>query len=268
MAATITTDQFLKVLKKSDLVEEKRLQAFLTTAPSNGEEQAAPRDLAQRLIRQGLLTQFQVSQLLAGKWKGFFLAGGKYKLMDRLGSGGMGHVFLCEHRRMKRLVALKVLPTDKLKDDASAVERFEREARAAAALDHPNIVRAHDIDSDGKFHFLVMEYVDGASLQEIIKKHGPLDISRACHCIADAARGLQHAHEAGWVHRDIKPGNLLLDRSGTLKILDMGLARLFSDDTDNLTKRYEKDAVLGTADYLAPEQATHSSDVDVRADIY
>ncbi|HEX4589279.1 MAG TPA: serine/threonine-protein kinase [Gemmataceae bacterium] len=270
MAATITTDQFLKVLKKSDLVEEKRLQAFLATPPSNGEEQAAPRDLAQRLFRQGLLTQFQVNQLLAGKWKGFFLAGGKYKLMDKLGAGGMGHVFLCEHRRMKRLVALKVLPTDKLKDDASAVERFEREARAAAALDHPNIVRAHDIDTDPdkNLHFLVMEFVDGSSLQEIIKKHGPLDHVRACHYIADAARGLQHAHEAGWVHRDIKPGNLLLDRSGALKILDMGLARLFADDSDNLTKRYEKNAVLGTADYLAPEQATNSSDVDIRADIY
>jgi serine/threonine protein kinase len=266
MAATLTTEQFLDALRKSKLVDEKRLDAFQQSASGSMPDNS--RDLAQQLVRQGLLTPWQINQLLAGKWKGFLLAGEKYKLMDRLGAGGMGQVFLCEHRRMKRLVALKVLPTDKIKDDQSALERFDREARAAAALDHPNIVRAHDIDSDGKFHFLVMEFVDGTSLQEMIKKHGPLDIIRACHYIADAARGLQHAHEAGWVHRDIKPGNLLLDRTGTLKILDMGLARLFTDDTDNLTKRYEKDAVLGTADYLAPEQATHSSDVDVRADIY
>jgi serine/threonine protein kinase len=266
MAATLTTEQFLDGLRKSKLVDGKRLDAFVESASASMPDN--PRELAQQLVRQGLLTPWQVNQLLAGKWKGFLLAGEKYKLMDRLGAGGMGQVFLCEHRRMKRLVALKILPVDKLKDDDSARDRFDREARAAAALDHPNIVRAYDSDADGKFHFLVMEFVDGASLQEIVKKHGPLDINRACHYIADAARGLQHAHESGWVHRDIKPGNLLIDRSGTIKILDMGLARLFSDDTDNLTKRYEKDAVLGTADYLAPEQATHSSDVDVRADIY
>ncbi len=266
MAATLTTDQFLDVLRKSKLVDEQRLQAFL--APSSSAKPTNPRDLGQQLIRHALLTPWQATQLLAGKWKGFFLAHEKYKLMDRLGAGGMGQVFLCEHVRMKRLVALKVLPIDKLKDDRSALERFDREARAAAALDHPNIARAHDIDTDGKLHFLVMEFVDGSSLQEVVKKHGPLDAIRAAHYIRDAAEGLQHAHDAGWVHRDIKPGNLLLGRDGMVKILDMGLARLFIDDSDNLTKRYEKNAVLGTADYLAPEQATNSSEVDIRADIY
>src|SRR5262249_23837346 len=167
----------------------------------------------------------------------------------------------------KRLVALKVLPTDKLAEPSS-LERFVREARAAAALDHPNIVRAHDIDADGDLHFLVMEYVDGSSLQEIVKKFGPMDPVRTAHYIAQAAEGLQHAHEAGWIHRDVKPGNLLLDRSGTIKILDMGLARFFHDEAGGLTKKYEKNAVLGTADYLAPEQAVNSSDVDIRADIY
>ncbi len=265
MAATLSTDQFLDVLRKSNLADAKRLDAFLQasspTLPTNS------RDLAQQLVRAGLLTPWQVTQLLGGKWKGFLLAQGKYKLLDRLGAGGMGQVFLCEHVRMKRLVALKILPTEKL-DDPTALERFEREARASAALNHPNIVRAHDIDTDRKLHFLVMEYVDGASLQDVVKRHGPLDVVRACHYISQAAEGLQHAHEAGWVHRDVKPGNLLLDRAGMVKILDMGLARLFTDDSDNLTKKYEKNAVLGTADYLAPEQATSSSDVDIRADIY
>jgi serine/threonine protein kinase len=266
MAATLNTDQFLDVLRRSRLVDDKRLQAFMEA--SSPSLPTTSRDMGQQLIRRGLLTPWQASQLLAGKWKGYFLAHDKYKLMERLGAGGMGQVFLCEHIRMKRLVALKVLPIDRLKDDQSALERFDREARAAAALDHPNIARAHDIDTDGRHHFLVMEFVDGASLQDVIKKHGPLEIVRACHYIRDAAEGLQHAHGAGWVHRDIKPGNLLLGRDGTVKILDMGLARLFSDDSDDLTKKYEKNAVLGTADYLAPEQATHSSDVDIRADIY
>jgi serine/threonine protein kinase len=266
MAAALSSNQFLDLVRKSRLVDEKRLESFLESF--SPKLPAHSGDLARHLVQGGLLTPFQVGQLLHGRWRGFLLAQGKYKLLDRLGAGGMGQVFLCEHVRMRRLVALKVLPTDKLDEDRTALERFDREARAAAALDHPNIVRAHDIDTDGRLHFLVMEYVDGFSLQEFVRKHGPLDVVRACHYIADAARGLQHAHEAGWVHRDVKPGNLLLGRDGTVKLLDMGLARLFADSSDNLTSRHEKKAVLGTADYVAPEQATNSSDVDVRADVY
>src|SRR5438552_2078930 len=149
--------------------------------------------------------------------------------MERLGSGGMGSVFLCEHKLMRRRVAVKVLPTAKA-EDPSSLERFYREARAVAALDHPNIVRAYDIDQDDNLHFLVMEYVDGASLQEIGKKAGPIDVLRACQYMYQSAKGLQHAHEkAGLVHRDIKPGNILVDRTGVVKILDMGLARFFHD---------------------------------------
>ena len=154
------------------------------------------------------------------------------------------------------------------------IERFYREARAAAALDHPNIVRAYDIDREegepgqNTLHYLVMEFVDGASLQDIISRSGPLSPERAAHYIKQAAQGLQHAHEAGLVHRDIKPGNLLLDRTGTVKVLDLGLARFFEPGKDNVTERYdEKNAVLGTADYLAPEQARGDA-VDIRADIY
>jgi serine/threonine protein kinase len=179
----------------------------------------------------------------------------------------MGSVFLCEHKLMRRRVAVKVLPTAKA-EDPSSLERFYREARAVAALDHPNIVRAYDIDQDDNLHFLVMEYVDGSSLQEICKKVGPLDVLRACQYMYQAANGLQHAHEtAGLVHRDIKPGNILVDRNGVVKILDMGLARFFHDDEDILTKKYDEN-VLGTADYLAPEQAIDSHGVDIRADVY
>jgi serine/threonine protein kinase len=180
----------------------------------------------------------------------------------------MGSVYLCEHKLMRRRVAVKVLPTAKAEDPAS-LERFYREARAVAALDHPNIVRAYDIDQDEKLHFLVMEYVDGASLQEIVKKTGrPLDVARAAHYMRQAALGLQHAHEtAGLVHRDIKPGNILVDRTGGVKILDMGLARFFHDEEDILTRKYDEN-ILGTADYLAPEQALDSHTVDIRADIY
>ena len=212
------------------------------------------------------MTTFQAEHLLAGKWRGFVIAG-KYRLLLRVGAGGMGSVYLCEHILMKRRVALKVLPAGQAEDKA-ALDRFHREARAVAALDHPNIVRAHDIDREDKLHFLVMEYVDGTSLQDVIKRFGPMNVLRAAHYVAQAAYGLQHAHEAGIVHRDIKPGNLLIDRTGTVKILDMGLARFFHDDRDELTKQYDATSVLGTADYLAPEQALDSHGVDIRADIY
>src|SRR5262249_37250707 len=148
-----------------------------------------------------------------------------YKVLERLGAGGMGSVYLCEHTLMRRRVAVKVLPTSGKPEDNSSLERFYREARAVAALDHPNIVRAYDIDHDDKRHFLVMQHVDGPSLQDIVsKRSGPLAVLRACHYIRQAAQGLQHAHEAaGLVHRDIKPGNILVDRNGAVKVLDMGL---------------------------------------------
>ncbi|MCS7017446.1 MAG: serine/threonine protein kinase, partial [Gemmatales bacterium] len=190
---------------------------------------------------------------------------GKYKVLEKLGSGGMGQVFLCEHLLMRRRVAIKVLPTSKAQDPAG-LERFYREARAIAAVDHPNLVRAYDIDQADNLHFLVMEYVDGVSLQELVKKVGPLPVLRACHYIYGAAVGLQHVHEIGLVHRDIKPGNILVDRNGLVKILDLGLARFFHD-ADELTKKYDEN-ILGTADYLSPEQAIDSHTVDIRADIY
>jgi serine/threonine protein kinase len=263
MPAPTTTEQFLDLVRKSGLVEDQALTTFLESQRATSPGPDSPRELARAMVQGGLVTRFQADQVLAGKSKGFVLAG-KYKLLEHLGSGGMGSVYLCEHVSMRRRVALKVLPIARAAD-ASYLERFYREARAVAALDHPNIVRAHDIDHDGKLHFLVMEYVDGCSLQDVVSKHGPLEVARASHYMSQAAWGLQHAHEAGIVHRDIKPANLLVDRSGTVKILDMGLARFFHDD-DGLSKRFDE-TVLGTSDYLAPEQTLHSN-VDIRADIY
>jgi eukaryotic-like serine/threonine-protein kinase len=265
MPSPTTIDEFLELVRKSGVVDEKKLTTYLDKVGAAQALPSVPAVLAGLLVRDGLLTQFQAEHVLQGKWRGFSL--GKYKVLERLGSGGMGMVYLCEHKLMRRRVAVKVLPASRAQD-ASALERFFREARAVAALDHPNIVRAYDIDNDDKLHFLVMEHVDGASFQEIIKKVGPMDVQRACHYIRQAALGLQHAHEtAGIVHRDIKPGNILVDRNGIVKILDMGLARFFHDEEDVLTKKYDEN-VLGTADYLAPEQALDSHSVDIRADIY
>ncbi len=264
MPAPANADELVDLIRKSGVVEDTRLNNYLNQLSSNSGIPADVSKFAHVLVRDGILTYFQAEQFSLGKWKRFTI--GKYKVLERLGSGGMGQVFLCEHKLMRRKVAVKVLPTAKA-EDSSSLERFYREARAVAALDHANIVRAYDIDQDDNLHFLVMEYVDGASLQDLIKKFGPIDVTRACHYMYWSAIGLQHAHVGGLIHRDIKPGNILVDRQGTVKILDMGLARFFNDDEDLLTRKYDEN-VLGTADYLAPEQALDSHTVDGRADIY
>lgn len=264
MPAPASVAELLDLVQKSGVADEARLTPYLAKLTQQGKAPTEPSKLAGLLVRDGLLTYFQAEQLLQGKWKRFSI--GKYKVLERLGAGGMGQVFLCEHKLMRRRVAVKVLPTAKAAEESS-LKRFHREAQAIAAVDHPNIVRAYDIDQDDNLHFLVMEYVDGTNLQDLVKKFGPLDVLRACHYIYGSAVGLQHAHEIGLVHRDIKPGNILLDRSGVVKILDLGLARFFNDSDDNITKQYDEN-ILGTADYLSPEQAEDSHTVDIRSDIY
>ena len=266
-SAVYRPEDLIALIRKSNLVDEPRLQTFLQSLEAQGVVPSSVKELGDRLIAAGVLTPFQVNQLMRGKWKGFVISG-KYRLLDLLGAGGMGRVFLCEHIRMRRLVALKMLPDHQV-TTPGAIERFDREARAVAALNHPNIVQAYDVDQDGKAHFLVMEHVEGITLEELVRKIGPLHPVRAANYIAQCALGLQHAYEAaGLIHRDIKPANLLLDRAGNIKILDMGLARFFHDHNDALTQKYDEKNILGTADYISPEQALDSHGVDHRADIY
>jgi serine/threonine protein kinase len=265
MPTPANADEFLTVVRKSGMVDEQRLDGYLQPLMAGDNLPNDPRKLSGLLIRDGLITYFQAEQFLRGKYLGFTI--GKYKLLERVGSGGMGQVFLCEHLYMKRRVAIKVLPPSKAEDPA-LLGRFYREARAAGTLDHPNIVHTHDIDRDGPRHFLIMEYVDGASLVDIVRKFGPMSIDRAAHYVRQAAEALEYAHHTGVIHRDIKPGNLMVDREGVVKVLDMGLARFLNDQSDMLTLKYDEQNVLGTADYVAPEQVADSHNVDIRADIY
>ncbi len=265
MAAPQTSDELLQVIRKSGLLDEPRLEEYLQKHQKAGTLSPDPRKLASHLVRDGLITFFQAEQYLLGKWRGFTI--GRYKLLERIGFGSMGPVFLSEHLYMKRRVAIKILPPAKAEEPA-ALGRFYREARASGILDHPHIVRTHDIDQDGNLHFLVMEYIDGSSFLEIIKKTGPMDFLRATHYIAHAAAALQHAHTAGIIHRDVKPGNVMVDRDGSAKLLDLGLAKFYRDINDMLTVKYDENNVLGTADYVAPEQTVNSHKVDTRADIY
>jgi serine/threonine-protein kinase len=248
------TEQFLTALEKSDLLSAEQLAQARQVAGGEADSQAA----ARALIRQGLLTRWQAGQLLTGR----MLYLGKYKLIEPLGRGGMGAVFLAQHVTMNRRVALKIL-TKGLDRNPAAMERFLSEARAIAALDHPNIVQAYSVDNEGDRHYLVMEYVDGRDLQRIVEEGGPLAYEVAADAIRQAADGLAHAHSKGMIHCDIKPSNLLVNSQGVVKILDLGLARL----TGPTQTASGDDQVLGTVDFMAPEQALGES-FDHRADIY
>lgn len=194
-----------------------------------------------------------------------------YRLLEKLGQGGMGAVYKALHVRLRKVVAIKVLPPHRL-SDAAAVARFDREMQAVGALDHPHIVRALDAGEDGGRHYLVMEYVEGADLSVVSRRHGPLPIADACELIRQAALGLHYAHEHGLVHRDIKPSNLMLARQAPgaapiVKILDLGLARLQNTAAPE-PELTSSGQMMGTADYVAPEQAAGRPNVDHRADIY
>ena len=255
---------FLDLVKRSQLVEEDQLAKFLENYQKrDGELPERQEAVAEALIEAELITEWQAEKLLAGKHRGFIL--GKYKLLGQLGRGGMSTVYLAEHIVMRARRAIKVLPRNRV-EDSTYLERFRIEARAAAKLDDPHIVRAYDIDQEGDTHFLVMEYVSGKDLHVLVKDQGPIDFYAAADYIAQAARGMAHAHAMGLVHRDIKPANCLLDDNKVVKLLDMGLARI-TDDEASLTLDNNEN-VLGTADYLAPEQALNSHAADARSDIY
>ena len=197
----------------------------------------------------------------------------RYEIIRLIGKGGMGDVYEAVHRKMERRVALKVINRELFRK-AEAVNRFHREVRTAAQLSHPNIVTSHDADQAGDLHFLVMEYVDGVDLSQTVKDQGALPIVDACNYIRQAANGLQHAHERGMIHRDIKPHNLMVTADGTIKILDFGLASLAPEanaSPDVVAPRSDLTvvgAIMGTPDFISPEQAKDARQVDIRSDVY
>src|SRR5262245_43283279 len=264
MALPTTTADLRSLIDQSGLLAASQLQPYFA-------DETDPCAIADRLVADLLLTPFQARQLHKCRTDGFFLTE-KYKVLDFIGSGGMGQVYLCEHLILHRLVAVKLLQlaTGSGMDAARAFDRFYREARAVAALKDPNIIQVFDVDRVGPNPFMVMEYVDGTNLHDVVTRHGPLTPLRVAEYIRQAALGLQHAHEVGLVHRDIKPGNLLVDRSGTVKLLDLGLARFSEDPARNreITEKYDRHMVLGTVDFMSPEQAFDSPAVDIRSDIY
>jgi serine/threonine protein kinase len=260
---SLSKAEFFRLLKKSRLlssaqrVEAKRLCQGISDSSA-----------AEELVRHHLLTPWQSAQLLRGRTR-FHL--GKYKLLKFRGRGAMGLVFKAQHPELERTVAVKIL-SNSLLENPRSVARFLREIRSAAVLNHPNIVVAYDADKVGNTYCLVMEYVSGRSLKALCLEHGPLPVLWSCECARQTALALDHIHTRGLVHRDVKPSNLIVtarsaDNRMQVKLLDVGLSRFVSEaeEEGSLTRDGQ---IVGTGDYMAPEQVAHAKDADIRADIY
>ena len=219
-------------------------------------------ELGRRLVELGYLNRWQVEQLKEGRTK-FTL--GPYKIVNAIGQGGMGHVFKAEHKLLGRTEAVKVLP--KYRSTPEAIAAFQREIRAQAQLDHPNLVRATYADHEGDTYFFVTEYVPGTDLRRLVRRNGPLSAAIASTIISQAAEGLHYAHRKGLVHRDVKPGNLLVTPDGHTKVTDLGLAWGVMDELAGSVPEKSR-SLVGTADYMAPETITDPDKIRPVSDIY
>lgn len=249
---------------KSKLVTEDQIRdAINLIVNSRGGDpriatEVGDRALATKLVEMKILSAYQADQLMTGRWK---LNLGPYIITGWIGQGGMGQVFKAVHEMLGRESAVKVLPRHK--STVEAIESFRREIRAQAKLDHPNLVRAFDAGEDGNVHYLVVEYVPGTDLRRLVRTKGKLSVQQAANIIKQSAEGLAHAHERGLIHRDIKPGNILVTGDGIAKLSDLGLAYYLNDNTDPRAGK-----IVGTADYLSPEQIRTPNNITSVCDIY
>jgi serine/threonine protein kinase len=260
---TLNFDEYRQVVRELGLVDADDMDRF--AAGAGGEVER----LTQILVRSGRLTAYQAAAVSQGKAKGLLI--GPYLVLDKIGAGGMGVVFKARHRPSGRVVAMKILPPSFARE-REAVSRFRREFEVASRLSHPNLVAAIEASEDRGVHFLTMDYIDGTNLDRIVRDGGPLPLKLALHAVIQVARGLEAAHAQGVIHRDIKPGNVMIDGAGLVRVLDLGLARVietgitmgpFADGSLTRTGSF-----MGTVDFLAPEQANDAKKADHRADLY
>lgn len=258
-----STADFLRAIEETGFLATDQLHALKGWAQLRRPD---TQEIARELNKRGWLTGFQIKEIFRGRGKS--LAVGPYRILDLIGEGGMGRVFRAQHTRLGREVALKVIRREKLANPMT-VRRFRQEIQAVAHLSHPNVVLAFDADEAGGDHYLAMEFVDGIDLTKLVRDKGPLPIPLACDYVRQAALGLHHAYERGLVHRDVKPSNMIAAKTGQVKVLDLGLAMLNeAPGGEDAARVTQEGFVIGTPDFLAPEQAQNPLNVDTRADIY
>jgi serine/threonine-protein kinase len=261
----VSSLELLLLALRSSLVTDSTMKLFLERHPVA--TLTDPTSVARMLVQDELLTKFQAELLLLGHPQGLSL--GRYRLVELIDKGGAGQVFLAADTQLNRQVAVKVVSVPPERVDLR--QRFKREARASAAVFHPHVVSAYDAGELGEVFFLVTEYVAGVNLHRKVVRDGPLPVPLACEYCRQAALGLAAVHEAGLIHRDVKPGNLVLGDDGVVKLLDLGLARFVRPtrpEDGPLTLMHNLGQSLGTPQFLAPEQHDRSDKADHRSDIF
>jgi eukaryotic-like serine/threonine-protein kinase len=255
--------RFWQATLLSGLMDAQKLTACWNaiTPGKRDDPQHIDRRLARQAVQSCALTLWQAQQLIAGRTSGFKVD--RYVLLDLIGQGGMGRVYLAQDTRLNRQVALKILSPERV-NNPRAIARFQREARVGAQLQHENLVRIYDFGESSGRYYLVMEYIEGKTIGTLITDQGAIPSATAVRLVRQVAKGLEHAHRKGLIHRDVNPYNILVTRDGTAKLADLGLAIDLAED-DRVTR---EGATVGTFDYVAPEQARQSHSADIRSDIY
>ncbi|HEY8506006.1 MAG TPA: serine/threonine-protein kinase, partial [Gemmataceae bacterium] len=258
-------DRFLRCVARSGLVDTRRLRHAWEQSPAGA--RSDPAALAEHFVRSDLLTHYQVRKLLQGIWQGLVL--GPYQVLAPLGRGGMGTVYLARDTDRARLVALKVLPPKRAREEEHALARFRREMEMCLRVRHPHLTETFDAGILEGVSYIAMEYIRGVNLSRYVAESGPLPVPRAARLFAEVASGLAHAHGQGLIHRDLKPSNIMVTAAGRAKVLDLGLALSLGEaPPPDRTILGGIGYVVGTMDYIAPEQAEDPTRVDARADLY
>jgi len=257
-------NSFLKVVLKSGLLDSAQLQAVVRAAPPDrlGNAEA----LAEHLVKAGKLSRFQAHKLLQGTFQGLVL--GPFQILAPLGKGGMSAVYLARDCRDLKLVALKILPPKKAREEDRHVARFQREMDLSQRVAHPHLAQTYEAGIFQGVHYISMEYIPGRNLHRLVVEEGPLSLSRAARLFAEIANGLDHAHLRGLIHRDLKPSNILITPNDHAKVLDLGLALIQGELPTDRAVVGGQGYVVGTMDYIAPEQAEDAAKVDARTDVY
>lgn len=264
-AESSPVDPFLKGISRSGLLDEDKVQKLYGVSPKAARKQAEM--LADWFVRTGILTQYQAAKLLQGAERGLVL--GPYQMLAPVGRGGMGSVYLARDTRNRRLVALKVLPPHRYKEEERHLARFRREMEICQKVTHPHLTRTFEAGVLQGVYFIAMEYVPGVTLSKKVQNDGPLPVARAARIFSEVAAAMQHAHTQGLIHRDLKPSNIMITPNGHAKVLDLGLALIEGEELPSDKSIVGgRGYVVGTMDYIAPEQVENPTDVDPRADLY